>query len=157
MLTKGGKEILLKIVAQTILNYAMSVFLLPLKMCKEMERAMCKFWRRTSIKNNRIIHWMSWDRMCPPKSAGDLGFRHLHDFNIALVGKQECRLQAKLESLVFRVYKARYYPHSNFMSAKIGGSPNFLRRSVLEAKSIIRAGVSCRVSTGETSCILNDL
>lgn len=64
MLSKGGKEILLKTVAQSIPNYAMSIFLLPLYMCREMERAMCKFWWRQSSKKNKGIHWMAWERMC---------------------------------------------------------------------------------------------
>lgn len=75
MLSKGGKEVLLKTVAQTIPNYAMSVFLLPLEMCRDMEKMMCKFWWRSSTKKDRSIHWMSWERMCQPKSAGSLGFR----------------------------------------------------------------------------------
>lgn len=44
LLNKSGKEILLKTVAQAILNYAMSVFLILIDMCREMEKIMCKFW-----------------------------------------------------------------------------------------------------------------
>lgn len=103
LLTKAGKEILLKNVAQTIPNYAMSVFLLPLEMCRDMERAMNRFWWRTNAKKRRSIHWMSWDRMGKPKVAGGLGFRHSHDFNMALLGKQGWRLLTHPESLVAKV------------------------------------------------------
>lgn len=43
-LSKGGNEILLKTVAQTLPNYAMNIFLLPWDLCQQLERMMCKFW-----------------------------------------------------------------------------------------------------------------
>lgn len=156
ILTKAGKEILLKTVAQAIPNYAMSVFLLPLDMCKEMEKLMCKFWWRTNTKKNRSIHWMSWDRMCMPKSEGGLGFRHLHDFNIALLGKQAWRLVTKAESLVAKVYKARYYPQNSFLTATIGSNPSFVWRSILEAQTVVKGGIACRVGSGASISVLND-
>lgn len=80
----------------------------------------------------------------------------LDDFNVALLGKQGWRLLTKPDSLVARVYKARYYPHSTFMAAKIGGSPSFVWRSVLEAQNVIKAGAICRVGSGESINVLND-
>lgn len=44
LLSKGGNKILLQTVAQTLLNYAMNVFQLPLDLCEHLERLMCKFW-----------------------------------------------------------------------------------------------------------------
>lgn len=44
LLNKSAKEILLKTVTQAIPTYAMSVFLLPTEMCKDMEKLMCKYW-----------------------------------------------------------------------------------------------------------------
>lgn len=91
------------------------------------------------------------DRMSSPKADGGMGFRHLHDFNIALLGKQGWRLLTNPESLVAKVYKARYYPQGNFLSATLGGSPSFVWRSVLEAQSVIKKGVACRVGSGSSN------
>jgi hypothetical protein len=44
LLSIGGKEILLKAVAQAIPVYAMSVFLIPKGVCKRMMDAISKFW-----------------------------------------------------------------------------------------------------------------
>lgn len=73
-LSKGGKEILLKTVAQTLPNYAMSVFLLPLNLCQDLEKLMCRYWWRSSSKKEKCIHWLSWENMCKRKSAGGMGF-----------------------------------------------------------------------------------
>lgn len=87
-LSKGGKELLIKTVSQAQPTYAMSVFLLPKKLCTEMENIMCRYWWRASSKKPKSIHWMSWDRLCAKKSEWGMGFRKLHEFNVALLGKQ---------------------------------------------------------------------
>ncbi|KAL8100419.1 hypothetical protein AgCh_032616 [Apium graveolens] len=91
-LSRGGKEILIKSVAQTLPNYTMSVFLLPIEVCKDLERAMCKFWWKTGPNRDRGIHWMSWERMSSRKADGGMGFRSIIDFNIALLEKQAWRV-----------------------------------------------------------------
>lgn len=118
LLNKSGKEVLLKTVTQAIPTYAMSVFLLPKEMCKDMEKSMCKYWWKSG-KKEKNIHWMSWERMSYSKMYGGLGFRNLHEFNIALLGKQGWRLVTNSTSLVARIFKAKYYPNDSFLSAKI--------------------------------------
>ena len=44
MLSKAGKEILIKAVAQSIPTYTMSVFQLLMKLCDELEVMCAKFW-----------------------------------------------------------------------------------------------------------------
>lgn len=108
----------------------MSVFLLPVEMCKNMEQIMCKFWLRSNPKKTKSILWMCWDGMCKAKKFSGLGFRHIHDFNVAFLGKKGWRLITNLDSLVERIFKARYYPRSNSLSANLGENPNYVRRSV---------------------------
>ncbi|XP_074341885.1 putative mitochondrial protein AtMg00310 [Apium graveolens] len=107
VLSKGGTEILLSTSAQTLLNYVMGVFLLPISLCQDLEKMMCKFWWHTNSSKDRGIYWLSWDNMSKKKSSGGMGFRKLHDFNIALIGKQGWRLLTHPEKLVSKVYKAR--------------------------------------------------
>ncbi|KAL9443698.1 hypothetical protein AB3S75_016967 [Citrus x aurantiifolia] len=51
----GGKKILIKVVAQAVPAYAMSVFKLPLGFCEEMQKAIARFWWGNN-KDHRPIH-----------------------------------------------------------------------------------------------------
>lgn len=146
----------MKTVTQAIPDFAMSVFLLPIEMCREIERIMCRLWWKSSTKKDKNILWISWDMMYKSKMYGEMSFRHLRDFNVALLGKQGWRLITNPQSLVARMFKARYYPQDNFLNAKLEASPSFVRRSVLEAQQILKHGVACRVGNGNNIGIMNE-
>ena len=58
LLSRVGKEILIKAVAQSIPTYTMSVFQIPLKLCAELDALCAKFWWG-QFGNERKIHWKS--------------------------------------------------------------------------------------------------
>jgi hypothetical protein len=58
LLTLAGKEVLLKAMVQAIPSYAMSVFLFPASLCKELNQLMQSFWWG-HFNNGSKIHWMS--------------------------------------------------------------------------------------------------
>lgn len=99
-LSKAGKELLLKTVAQAIPAYAMGIFLFPISLCQDMERLMAKFWWKHSKDGWKGVHWKRWTASTIHKSKGGLGFRDLHDYNIALLCKQSWKLICHPESLV---------------------------------------------------------
>lgn len=154
-LSRRGKEIMLKTVAQTLPNYAMSTFLFPQNLCDDMEKIMNQYWWK-GTKGSKGIHWLSWDRMCMKKSSGGLGFRKLLDFNVALLGKQAWRLLDKPDSLVIKLYKARYFPDSSFLTAKVGSNPSYIWRSIMEAHVLLKQGAVRRVGLGDTIRIMDD-
>ena len=112
----GGKEILLKAVIQSIPVFAMFVFNVPKKLCKEMTDAMSEFWWGDTEDQKRM-HWMAWWRMCIPKKDGGMGFRDLHSFNLAMLAKQSWRLISNPDSMCARVLKAKYYPNCQLLKA----------------------------------------
>lgn len=88
MLSRAGKEILLKTVAPAMPNYAMGIYLLPKDLCRELEVLMNSFWWRSNRSGGKGINWSKWENLCKPKGYGGLGFKQLHLFNIAMLGKQ---------------------------------------------------------------------
>lgn len=87
-LSKAGKEIMIKSVLQAIPSYVMSTYLLPQSVCDEIEKMMNSYWWGSNGATMKGIKWMSWDRLAVPKDEGGIGFRNLHAFNLAMLGKQ---------------------------------------------------------------------
>lgn len=130
LLSKGGKEILLKSVIQAMPQYAMSIFKLPLSLCRIIERRIANFWWR-NYKNRNGVHWKKLDLLMTGKTSGGLGFRDLAAFNNAMLGKQAWRLLHQPQSLWGRVQKGLYFPSKDFEFAESGSRPSWGWRSIL--------------------------
>ncbi|XP_019164365.1 PREDICTED: uncharacterized protein LOC109160532 [Ipomoea nil] len=151
LLSQAGKEVLLKSVAQAMPTFSMSVFLLPTAICTAIERLMNRYWWGSGT--DQRIHWKAWDKLCIPKKYVGLGFKDLRAFNVALLGKQAWRLLTNTDSLVSKVYKARYYPNQPFTDAILGNNPSHCWRSIMAAKGLICSGVRRRIGNGFSTSV----
>lgn len=84
-----------------------------------------------------------------------MGFRNFRDFNVAMLGKQVWRLATKPNSLVAKMYKAKYFSKTDILHATQGHNPSFIWRSLLEAKQLIMNGFRWRVGGGSSISILD--
>ncbi len=87
LLSQAGKEILIKVVAQSMPTYTMNCFLLPKRVCKELQSIVRQFWWGQKGEERRI-NWLAWKRMCISKLHRGMGFRDLEAFNLELLAKQ---------------------------------------------------------------------
>ena len=86
LLSRVGKEILIKVVAQSIPTYTMGVFQLPVKLYDELNALCARFWWG-QMSNERKIHWKSWNVLTQAKKDGGMGFHDLRNFNLAMLAK----------------------------------------------------------------------
>lgn len=137
---------LIKAVAHSIPTYMIGVFQLPVKLCDELNSMCARFWWR-QIGEERKINWKSWDMLTKSKKEGGLGFRDLWHFNLAMLAKQGWRLLQKDGSLIYRCFKAKYFPMGNFLEASDIPNSSFVWKSLMEAQPIMRKG--CLIYVGQ--------
>ncbi|XP_074355726.1 uncharacterized protein LOC141695374 [Apium graveolens] len=151
-LSKAGKVTLLKTAAQVVPNFWMSMLLIPLEVSDRIEKSMNAFWWGSG-NSGRGIKWISWERLCTVKEDGGLGFKRLREFNVAMLAKQAWRVINNANPLLTDLLRARYFPNSNFLDAKLGSSPSYVWRSLMEAQGVIRQGYRRRIGDGKDTKI----
>ncbi|XP_074271258.1 uncharacterized protein LOC141595186 [Silene latifolia] len=98
ILSRAGREVLIKAVANSLPTYVMSIFKIPVNFCEELRSLISRFWWGHE-EGKKGISWVSWRKLCRSKSLGGMSFRDFHLFNMALIGKQVWRLIAEPNSL----------------------------------------------------------
>ncbi|CAN1757082.1 Putative ribonuclease H protein At1g65750 [Linum perenne] len=154
--SNGGREVLIKAVAQAIPTYCMSVYFLPNLLTAELERMMNSFWWGTNGQGGGGINWMAWDRTCARKDVGGMGFRDLRSFNLAMLGKQGWKFQTQPDALVTRIFKARYFPRRDFLSAPKGNGPSYVWQSIRRSQQVIQRGSRWRIGNGTNIRVWDD-
>jgi len=69
---------------------------------------------------------MNWEKLSTPKIHGGMGFKGLSVFNLAMLGKQGWKFITKPNSLVARIFKARYFPSGSYLTATLGHNPSYV-------------------------------
>jgi hypothetical protein len=155
LLSQAGRETLIKAVVQAIPAFSMSCFKLPMSLCQDIEVLIWKFWWGHG-GSQRKIHWVNWETLCTSKKQGGMGFRDMRKFNDALLAKQVWRLQQNDNSLFYRVFKAKYFPHCSIQDEGVKTNGSYAWRSITQARKVIREGAVWRISLGHNTKIWGD-
>ncbi|KAM0865600.1 hypothetical protein ACQ4PT_043151 [Festuca glaucescens] len=97
-----------------------------------------------------------WEKLAIPKGNGGMGFRDMHAFNLALMGKQGWRLLTSPDSLCAQVLKGRYYPDRGFMEATAPRAASRTWRAILAGRKALERGLVKRIGAGDSVSIWND-
>lgn len=79
---------------------------------------------------------------------GDRVFCDLENFNFSLLAKQGWRILQTLDSVLSTCLKAKYYPHSDVMTASLCQRPSYTWRSIWEARGLLEERVRWGVGDG---------
>ena len=98
-LSQAARTVLIRSVASTIPSYAMSSFLLPLFVSTSLDRIFKNFWWGFPTDGSQNLSLKSWSSICSPKAEDGLGFRRMHDYNLALIAKLGWKLLSNTNCL----------------------------------------------------------
>ena len=85
-----------------------------------------------------------------------MGFRDLRAFNLAMLAKQGWRMVQYNDSLLYQCFKARYFPRSSFLEAKVSLNYSYVWRSLMAAQPILLSRHCWRVGNGISINSLKD-
>ena len=112
------------------------------------------FW--SSSLDRKAMHWVSWEQLTTPKCKGGMGFRDMHQFNLAMLGKQGWRLLTQPDTLCSRVLKGRYFSEVDFMDATLPKSASKTWRAIMAGREALQAGLIKRIGDGPSTSIWTD-
>jgi len=116
----------------------MSIFQLPATLITVIERMMNSFWWGYGRSSNRGINWLNWEKVSINKTQGELGFKDLSAFNLAMLGKQGLKFILEPDSLVSHIFKARYFSKKSYFTGTIGHNPSHAWQSILHAQLLLK-------------------
>ncbi|XP_042958049.1 uncharacterized protein LOC122293560 [Carya illinoinensis] len=102
------------------------------------------------------MHSLSWKGIGKGKQEGGLGFRDFEYFNKAMLAKQGWRLLINTQSLASRVLKAKYFPSSDFLSARVRRVDSFVWKSITTPRPLLAGGLHWKIGNGNSVRIWSD-
>jgi hypothetical protein len=113
---------------------------------------MNSFWWGSNKTFEKGINRLRWEKLAMGKEHGG---RHLYGFNLAMLGKQDWHLVTNHDTILSKVFKAKYYPNEGFLEAKLGHNPNYVWRSIHTSQVIVKRGLRWQIGNGERINVLN--
>lgn len=151
LLSQASRVVLIKSVLSSIPVYHLSYFALSEKEAKKCDSIIANFFWGNH-QNPKTPHMLAWTKICQPKQNGGLGIRAFGDFNKALLGRQAWRIISNRDSLLSRVFMAKYcYDRDNLKFRTTSQASTFARAICNRIEEVVK-DCHWRVGNGKEQC-----
>lgn len=103
------------------------------------------FWWASKYVTSKGINWLNWDKIRMKKEFGGMGLWNIHGLNFAMLGKLGWKLFIHNDSIVTKVFKAKYFPDGGFSDAKLRHSPSYVWCNIHASRVLVREGMQWRI------------
>ena len=157
LLSQAAKTTLIKVVANSILAYIMSIFLRPKGFCQDLNSILRKFWWGFPPNKSHNLTLLAWDNICKPKYLGGLGIRSLDTMNLSLLAKLGWNLSIKKPMLWVKALAGKYLNFGqNFLNVVSRPLDYWLWKGLLNCRSIVEKGAYLAISMGSNINVWSD-
>ncbi|KAH7528311.1 hypothetical protein FEM48_Zijuj05G0059300 [Ziziphus jujuba var. spinosa] len=156
LLSQASRMALVREALSTVTVYAMSIFQLPLKLCKEMDSILRSFWWKGSNSSSNGWHLIAWDKICQPQHCGGLGLRRTIDFNLPLLAKLGWIMAPNEDRIWVKILKAKYCLLDSFLHCKTSKNCSYTWKGIMATREIIKQKACFMVGNGHSVDVWKD-
>ncbi|KAJ0864233.1 putative RNA-directed DNA polymerase [Helianthus annuus] len=154
-LSFAGRLQLINSVLAAMYTYWASVFILPMRIVKDLEKRMRRFlWNASYSRSTRSK--VALKGVCKPKEEGGLGIRSISDVNKALITSHIWSIITNRESLWVQWIHAYRLKGRNFWEIQARGNLTWSWRKILAIRSLVRPYVWKTIGNGNGTNVWSD-
>ncbi|KAF7841337.1 ribonuclease H [Senna tora] len=147
MLSQAARTTLIKAVVSAVPIYHMQHTWLSHSDASKCDTIMRKFfWGHWDDKRTPTM--ISWKRMCCSQEKGGMGFRQTKKFNEALLAKQVWRILTQDQTLLSKVFMAKYRGCIQNYDFKSKNSSSYLWKKLCQVSEVVTKNLGWKVGNG---------
>lgn len=156
-LSMAGRATLIKSVVQVYPYLHNAVPSNPWNITDMMDRKIRNFfWGKDDTKPHQLF-FKSWDAVCRPKNLGGMGFRKMHDLNIALISKQGWSLVSSHHKQWVKLIRSKYLRgRRHFNLEQTVYQTSWIWNGISRTREFLSSGLCFQLGRNSTTSIWSD-
>lgn len=139
-LSRAGRRTLINSVAQTMPNYTMSTFNIPIKVCNKLDSLTRRLWWKLKQQDSKFIAW----------KEGGLSFKKAKNINNALLAKLAWMVATKRDSLCIKILRSKYKVKEDWLRTDALKKASPIWKAIESTKGIITKGACYMIGDGKS-------